>query len=202
MRHSVEPITSGNRLVLVYNLLQVSQGYLPSSSLLLKEKRRLGRVLAGWNRGITTGAEVPNFLLFQFEHEYTDNHLKIDSLKGLDKVKADYLRETCHENHIGLYLSSMKKSVVGGCEGDEEDHVIEEVIEEKIELKRMFDLDGNVIAQEIAVDEYDIVAEHPYERSCDYEAYGEYTGIAGPSTTQYFHDTVGHRLSSNVWACL
>ena len=158
---------------------------------------------------MTTGAELPDFLLFQFEHEYTDNHLKIDSLKDLDKVRADYLRKTCHPNNIGLYLSNMKKSVVGICEGDEEDHVIEEVIEEKIELKRMFDLDGNVIAQDIAVNEYDIVAEvpyeryeYPYERSCDYEDYEEYTGNAGPSTTQYFHDTVGHTLSSNVWACL
>ena len=195
VRHSVEPVTSGNRLVLVYNLLQVSHGDLASSSLLLEEKRRLGRILAGWNRGITKpGAELPKFLLFQFGHEYTDDNLKFDSLKGLDKAKADYLRETCHQNNIGLYLSSMKRSVEGECEDG--DHVIEEVIEEKIELERMIDLDGNVIAQKIAVDEYDIVAEDPFERPYDDENYEGYTGNAGPSTTQYFNDTVGYNPSS------
>ena len=153
----------------------------------------ISRVLGGWIRGMTeTGAGLPKFLLFQFEHEYTDEHLRFDSLKGLDKVKADYLRETCHQNNIGLYLSSMKKSVEGECQGDEEDHVIEEVIEEKIELERMIDLDGNVLAQEIVVDEDDIVAEDPFERSCDHEDYEDYTGNAGPSTTQYFNDTVGY----------
>lgn len=198
VRHSVEPITSGNRLVLVYNLLQVSQGDLPSSSLLLEEKRRLGRVLAGWNRGMTEpGADLPKVLLFQFEHEYTDYNLKFDSLKGLDKVKADYLRETCHPNNIGLYLSSMKRSIDGECQGDDEYHVIEEVLEEKIELKRMIDLDGNVIAQDIWVDECDIVAEDPFERPYDHEDYEGYTGNAGPSTTQYFNDTVGYSPSSN-----
>ena len=191
VRHSVEPITSGNRLVLVYNLLQVSQGDTPSSSLLLQENIKLSRVLAGWNRGMTeSGADLPKFLLFQFEHEYTDDNLRFDSLKGLDKVKADYLRETCHQNNIGLYLSSMKRSVDGECEGDDEYHVIEEVLEDKIELERMIDLDGNVIARKIAVDKEDIVAEDPFDRAYDHEDYEDYTGNAGPSTTQYFNDTV------------
>lgn len=190
VRHSVEPITSGNRLVLVYNLLQRSQGDLASSSLLLEEKRRLARILAGWNCGVTNyPTEFPKFLLFQFEHEYTDGNLKFESLKGLDKVKADYLRETCHQNNVALYLSSMKRSVVGECEDG--DHTIEEVMEEKIELERMISLDGNVIAQQIEVDECDIIAETPFERAYDDEDYEEYTGNAGPSTTQYFNDTVG-----------
>ena len=71
-----------------------------------QEQRRLRKTLS---RGLAKPEnKTPRFLSYQLEHEYKDNQLKLESLKGLDKVKADYLKETCRQNNIGLNLSSME----------------------------------------------------------------------------------------------
>ena len=134
------------------------------------------------------------------DHKYTNAHLRLLALKGFDKVKAEYLQETCAEAGICFYLASMEYSK----EGDAEDnyysrrnynrrrqfHEIEEVYEENLALKRMVDLDGHLLAEEVDIKEGDIVQENPFERDPDDEDYEGYTGNEGSSATHWFRDTV------------
>ena len=59
-----------------------------------------------------------------------------------------------------------------------------------IELKRMIDLDGSLIARDISIEEDDIVQEEPFARDPDEEDFEDYTGNAGASATHFYHDTV------------
>ncbi len=212
--HEVKPITSGYRLVLVYNLIQRSIGPIQSAATLAKEKKELSSILASWSRGFAKeSSEAPEFLAYQLDHEYTDASLCFQSLKGLDKVKAEYLREICPQVGVGFYLASMERTEYGPCEDDyqehgygygydeyEEDeeeignsganHTLEEVLQESIQLKRMIDLDGSLIARDISIEVEDIVQEEPFARDPDKEDFEDYTGNAGASATHFYHDTV------------
>ena len=77
-----------------------------------------------------------------------------------------------------------------GEEIDGATHAIEEVLQESIELKRMIDLDGSLIARDISIEEDDIVQEEPFARDPDEEDFEDYTGNAGASATHFYHDTV------------
>lgn len=208
--HEVKAVTSGHRLVLTYNLIDLSQGLQRTAAMLSREKRMLKGIICSWSRSVEEPAsKAPNFLAYKFDHEYTDASLKFQSLKGLDKVKADYLREVCAGANACFYLASMERKVVGSCEEDysgysrwerhraQEVHTLEEIVEQSTELKRMIDLDGSVLAREISINEADIAQEDPFDRDPDKEDFEGYTGNEGASATQFYHDTVRIALASS-----
>ena len=212
--HEVKPIISGHRLVLVYNLIQYSTGPTLSATVLAREKKELSSILSSWTRGATKeNPKAPIFLTYQLDHRYTDASLQFQSLKGVDKVKAEYLREICPQVGVGFHLVSMERTEYGPCEDDyhehgyghgydesEEDeeendisgaaHTLEGILQESIQLKRMIDLDGSVIARDISIEEEDIVQEEPFSRKPDKEDFEDYTGNAGASATHFYHDIV------------
>ena len=165
-------------------------------------------IISSWATGVEKEVpEAPKFLAYKLDHEYTDASLTFHTLKGLDKVKAQYLRDVCAEARTGFYLASMQRTVEGSCDDygsytrhqgyqSKGMHTIEDVTDKQTELKRMIDLEGSVLAQEIYVDEADIVQSNPYQRSPDKEEFEGYTGNAGASATHIYHDTVSISLKS------
>ncbi|KAI4250252.1 MAG: hypothetical protein LQ352_005406 [Teloschistes flavicans] len=207
--HEVRPVTSGYRLVVVYNLVQTSPGVVQTAAKLLGERDELGSVLAAWNRGTkkdSTGA--PTFLLYQLEHEYTEESLKMNALKGRDKLKVDCLNDVCSKNGVGCYLASCEKMESGGCAGkkydgyddDEEDddeegpHALEDVFDMSLEIKRFVDLDGTLLASGIDVNEEDFIQDDPFARDPDHEDYEGYMGNSGPDATHFYYDSVSRHV--------
>ena len=118
--HEVRPVTSGYRLVVVYNLVQTSPGLIPSAARLSCEQRKLEKVLSAWHQGVKKGNGcAPAFLAYALDHEYTEASLNLDSLKGLDKVKADCLTQSCSQTDVGIYLASCEKMQSGSCKYNE-----------------------------------------------------------------------------------
>lgn len=211
--HEVGPVTSGYRFVVVYNLVQTSSGAVQTAAKLLGEKDELGNVLAAWNRGIKKeNSGAPTFLLYQLEHEYTQESLEMNALKGLDKLKADYLNDVCSQNGVGCYLASCEKWETGGCAGDgynrydgydeeeeEEDddedghHEIEELLDTTLEIKCLVDLDGTLLGRGIDVNEEDFIQDDPFAREPDHENYEGYMWNSGPDASHFYYDSVcGH----------
>lgn len=183
--------------------------------MLSREKRMVQRIISSWARSVEEAlSKAPDFLAYKLDHEYTDASLRFQSLKGLDKVKGEYLREVCAGAKVCLYLASMKRTVVGSCEEEyggysrweryrtQEMHTLEEVVEESTELKRMIDLDGSVLAKELPIDEANIVQEGLFDRDPDKEDFEGYTGNEGASATHFYHDTVRTTLacSERYWS--
>ena len=118
--HEVRPVTSGYRLVVVYNLVQTSPGLTQSAARLSSEKNKLEKTLAAWHRGVKKGNDsAPVFLAYALDHEYTEASLNLDSLKGLDKVKANCLVQSCSQTDVGIYLASCEKTQSGSCKNSE-----------------------------------------------------------------------------------
>ena len=204
--HEVKAVTSGYRLVLTYNLIDLSQGLQRSADMLTREKKMLKRIISSWTSSVERPAsKAPNFLAYKFDHEYTDASLKFQSLKGLDKVKAEYLREVCARAKASFFLASMKRIVMGSCEDGYGDYsrkwsqqrnrsqgmrVFEEVFEDSTELKRVIHLDGSVLAREVPIVEADIVQEKPFARGPDKENFTGFTGNEGATARHFYHATV------------
>lgn len=171
----------------------------------------LKSIISSWARDSEKEApDAPNFLAYKLDHEYTDASLKFHTLKGLDKVKAQYLQEVCAEAKTGFYLASMQRTVEGSCndhggyihqQGYQSKgiHAIDYVTDKQTELERMIDLQGSVLAKEIYVDEADIVQSNPYKRSPDEEKFEGYTGNEGASATHFYHDTVRIALTHPIY---
>lgn len=62
------------------------------------------------------------FLTYRPDHKYTDASLRFQTLKGLDKVKAEYLREICSNVGVDSYLASMERTEYGPCEENYHEH--------------------------------------------------------------------------------
>ena len=107
--HEVRPMTSGYRMVLFYNLSNVFEGPSPSASVILGSRQGFLAILSSWDPATKKGnrQSLPS-LIYQLDHQYTDTSLSFRALKGLDRVKAEYLRDTCCEAGICLYLASLQ----------------------------------------------------------------------------------------------
>ena len=118
--HEVRPVTSGYRLVVVYNLVQISPGLTQSAARLSSDKNKLEKTLAAWHRGVKKGNDsAPAFLAYALDYEYTEASLNLDSLKGLDNVKANCLVQSCSQTDVGIYLASCEKTQSGSCKNSE-----------------------------------------------------------------------------------
>ena len=202
--HEVKTVTSGYRLVLTYNLVDLSQGLQRSADMLLKEKKMLRKVISTWSRSVENPAsKAPNFVAYKLDHEYTDASLRFRSLKGLDKLKAEYLREACTRANACFFLASMERTQMGSCKNYQQrypthkKHDLGDIVLKSTELKRMIDLDGALLAREIPIDVADIVQVNPFNRDPDKEDFRGYTGNEGAEATQFYHDTVRLGLASS-----
>jgi hypothetical protein len=118
--HEVKPITSGNRLVLIYNLIQKSSRPIPTASTSTDSKSRLKQVLAGWNSTCSRQhPDIPRMLAYKLAYKYSKASLSFDSLKGSDHIKFRHLSDACLDEDVVLSLGGIKKEVQGGCEDDD-----------------------------------------------------------------------------------
>ncbi|KAF9885296.1 hypothetical protein FE257_013013 [Aspergillus nanangensis] len=123
--HEVKPVTSGYRIVLVYNLIhRPSAALLPfrsnkSESLtnLLKSwavgAKRPGQYLDGWHKSDFCEA-CPPALIYVLEHQYTEAQLSFARLKGVDRQRLAELQNACQKADFVILLANIEKNVTGG----------------------------------------------------------------------------------------
>ena len=91
--HEVLPITSGCRLVLVYNLRRLGKGRLPRPPSYEQETAALGQLLRRWSEPSARSQDEdrPVKLVYPLEHAYTPAELSFAALKGADAAAAGVL---------------------------------------------------------------------------------------------------------------
>lgn len=123
MTHEIQPIISGHRLVLVYNLVKDPSEPVPSALPFAQDKKEISSLLSAWERAVVKGnTKAPQALIYNLDHKYADCSLGFSSLKGSDRVKASYFRELCPRAEICFYLASMERMQMGSCEEDMDEH--------------------------------------------------------------------------------
>jgi predicted 2-oxoglutarate/Fe(II)-dependent dioxygenase YbiX len=105
--HEVLPVTSGCRLVLVYNLVREGRGRRPQPPDYEAETQRIAALLTAWGASEWgSDDEAPAKLVYPLEHAYTPAELSFQALKGADAAAAAVLgaaalRSGC-ELHVAL----------------------------------------------------------------------------------------------------
>ncbi|WP_462323110.1 2OG-Fe(II) oxygenase, partial [Halochromatium sp.] len=129
-RHEVQPIVSGHRLALVYNLIRTDGGPLPQPPDHDSLREELTERLQGWQG-------EPKKLVLPLEHAYTQAELGFRSLKGVDASIASLLLDAARASdcdlHLGLvtvYEQGSAEYIGGGWYGDTVDMEVGEVFEE------------------------------------------------------------------------
>lgn len=80
-------------------------------------------IVSSWARSVENPASIaPKFLAYKLDHDYTGASQEFQSLKGLDKSKAEYLREACAKANACFYLASVEREVVSSCEEEYSGH--------------------------------------------------------------------------------
>ncbi|MBK5942172.1 hypothetical protein CCR96_23610 [Halochromatium roseum] len=128
-RHEVQPIASGHRLALVYNLIRTDGGPLPQPPDHDSQREELTQQLRGWQG-------EPDKLVLPLEHAYTPAELGFHSLKGADAAVASLVLDAAQaadcDLHLGLVTLFEQGSAeyTGGWYGGDVDMEVGEVFEE------------------------------------------------------------------------
>ena len=144
---------------------------------------------------------VPPNLAFLFEHQYTDASLSFNGLKGNDHQVAAVLRKISSEYGFCFYLTSLERTVEGGCDENEwgygDYHEIIDEIDSAVTLNRVVDLNGSEIATDLDFDQNNFIQSDPFEDlEPDDEDCSGYTGNEGVTTTHFYRRTVSFRRIS------
>lgn len=136
--HEVKKVTSGYRIVLIYNLI-----HRPSATLLEvrgeSPSKQLSSLLESWARlcdetyrplhksecftrwvAAEENQEIcPTSLLYMLEHEYAFPELSFSRLEGVDRKRVADLLEACQRNGFYVFLAGIEKTETGYLDGYE-----------------------------------------------------------------------------------
>jgi predicted 2-oxoglutarate/Fe(II)-dependent dioxygenase YbiX len=127
-RHQVQPIISGCRLTLIYNLIrQKKEDALPQPPDYRKEQAQLAEILRHWSvkldarevqeeEGEEATEQLPEKLVYLLEHAYTPAALSLLSLKNGDAAVGKFLAATAEQAECDLYLALVALEESGGAE--------------------------------------------------------------------------------------
>ncbi len=115
--HEVLPITSGCRLVLVYNLRRKGRGRLPRPPSYDKETVALERLLRAWcSETAKPDEDRPLKLVYPLAHAYTLAELSFAALKGADAAAATVLTTAAGDAACDLHLALLRIEESGAAE--------------------------------------------------------------------------------------
>ncbi|MDZ5455332.1 2OG-Fe(II) oxygenase [Azohydromonas lata] len=115
--HEVLPVTSGCRLVLVYNLVREGRGRLPQPPDYEAETQSIAALLAAWGAGEWgPDDEAPAKLVYPLEHAYTPAELSFQALKGADAAAAAVLTAAAQRSGCELHVALLTIEESGSAE--------------------------------------------------------------------------------------
>jgi hypothetical protein len=197
--HEVRPLRDGHRLCLVYNLT------LAKAKKAITAPRTAGRidevadVLRSW------AADDPRKLAVLLEHQYTQDGLVWDALKGVDRAKARVLSEAASRAGCSAYLALLTLRESGAAEEsytprrrrrwdeydegeeDPENYEMGEVFESSLTAARWSDAAGHRLAfGEMAVEPEEVVPPEALTKGKPEVDVSGYTGNEGLTMDRWY----------------
>lgn len=208
--HKVQPVTAGNRVVLVYNLCLREQRTLPTVPDYASQEQAVTSLLRDWVNGENVGddEDIPLKLVYLLEHAYTPASLSFAALKNADAAAADVLLQAAQAAGCDVYLALMNVTEMGSAEytgayyhrggrywqdaddfEDEEDFEEIEVLEEHQYISDWLTVDGQQPDfGELAVEDEELCLPERLTRLVpDEQHFHEATGNEGASFERTYH---------------
>ena len=167
-RWKIEPVTSGYRWVLTYNLINASTAIAQSAAGLDAQSDRFRQLLGEWRC-----LDDPQCFCYALSHQYTDAALKFSSLKGEDYQRVRHVADACgKEGDFYVLLASMERVVTFmNDEGGDEDK------EYKLSLPLIVNLEGFMLIRNLIIpDDFLLQRALYHDRYPERQAGGEYMG--------------------------
>ncbi|MBF0437073.1 MAG: 2OG-Fe(II) oxygenase [Magnetococcales bacterium] len=116
-RHEVLPVTSGCRLVLVYNLLQLGDNHRAKPPDYHNEEGKIATLLRQWAQDRSEfGRNSPEKLVYPLDHAYTEAGISFSSLKGEDAARASALVAAARQADCEIHLALLSIAESGTAE--------------------------------------------------------------------------------------
>ncbi len=183
VQHEIQPVTSGFRLVLTYNLVQDLRLPKQSAQALDVSDAELTTLLRTWRSSYDF-----THLVYPLEHRYTEANLSLQCLKGCDAATGRRLEQLCAQNGFFWVLAEMTKSKQEDMDenyGDGYDAEIHLGIPVMPSGQRIHLQLDPLDAGDLLGDIDDLCDKDP-----DSEDEGEYTGNEGMPSIYHYHYTV------------
>ncbi len=197
--HEVRPLETGYRLCLVYNLTLAKAKKGISAPRTTEHIEEVAKVLRSWSAD-----EKTHKLAVTLEHQYTQDGLVWDALKGVDRVKARVLHEAAKLADCQAYLSLLTLWESGAGEDDYEprrrgrwyhddddeeqgDHEMVEIYETTLTAEHWSDSDGHCPAfGSMAVGREEIVPPESLTSVKPSTSSSGYTGNEGVTVNRWY----------------
>jgi hypothetical protein len=120
-QHEVRPISSGYRLVLIYNLIRQGPGKPPEPPAYDAEEDRVTDLLSRWASELVTAKtdtprDCPDKLIYPLEHAYTPAEIAFGTLKNADAAVATVLVAAARRANCELHLARLSIEESGSAE--------------------------------------------------------------------------------------
>lgn len=157
--YSVEPVSSGYRLVLMYNLIHQTGDIKTArpSSALNNNRATIDSALSAWKTRLDDDETTTDMLLHLFEDEYQQGKLGLQALVGSDQVQSLRLHEACQEHDFSMFLGQLVHTKRRNGYEDEEDQ------DQDWTLAKLFTLEGVCIAETLEVEQDSVIQDQPFE---------------------------------------
>ncbi|HTU16775.1 MAG TPA: 2OG-Fe(II) oxygenase [Gemmataceae bacterium] len=195
--HEVRPLRDGHRLCLVYNLTLARSKKRITAPRSAEPIERLRQILEEWAK-----KDEPRKLVVTLEHQYTQDGLTWDKLKGVDRAQARALVDAARQADCRAYLAVLTFHESGSAEytggyrrrrrwDDEENepsnYEMEEVIESSLMADHFLDGEGNPLPiLELPVEEDELLDSEAIKDTTPEEEFEGYTGNAGMTLDRWY----------------
>ncbi|KAG5999712.1 hypothetical protein E4U54_001704 [Claviceps lovelessii] len=211
--HEVLPVTSGYRWVVSYNLAldaTAGPGSGPSADLQRSETKALRQTLERW-LGEPKESRARKRLYHVLDHDYTEASISLKALKTRDLAQVRALKGVSSELPVDIFLAILELMEQGNCEPEDDDprfsntkyynyrynpkddeegfHPLDDIFESEYAVKTLVDLEGNVVARGMHLDEKDMLDDTLFNDCDPEEQYEGYMGNWGPSATHWYRLT-------------
>jgi hypothetical protein len=196
--HEIRPLRQGHRLCLVYNLTLGRSKKRITAPRHMEPVERISEVLRHW-----PDADEPRKLVVTLEHQYTQEGLAWDALKGADRARARALQEGARQAGWLAFLGLLTLHESGEAEGDgggygrrgrwyreEEDpslYTMGEVYDTSLTAEHWIDPDGQRLPLgKLAVEEDEVLDPEAIREIDPEEHVGGYTGNEGQTFDRWY----------------
>jgi 2OG-Fe(II) oxygenase superfamily len=197
--HEIRPLREGHRLCLVYNLtLGKSKKKEIGAPRISEHVQEVADILREWTR-----EETPCKLAVTLDHQYTQEGLVWDALKGIDRTRAQILDEAARQAGCKAFLALLTYHEAGSAEGgggyyggygrwddeseDPGDYEMGEVYDSDLTAAHWSDSEGNHLAiSSMDVEEDEVLDPEALENVEPEEDFEGYTGNAGMTLDRWY----------------
>ena len=198
--HEIRPLSEGYRLCLVYNLTLAKSKKAIAAPRTAEHVEKLVPILQEW-----VGMDEPRKLVVTLEHQYTQEGLTWDALKGVDAVKARVLLEAANRADCEVHLALLTFHESGsaeyaapprgrrrhweyGDEGGEGPYEMGEVFDSDLSAEHWSDSAGKKLSVgAMDVEEDELVDPEGLTAGTPREEFEGYTGNAGMTLDRWYH---------------